>query len=41
MKNKTDNQKRKTDPNNVDNLKGSRKSTDRAREEKGKDVMTQ
>jgi len=41
MKNKTDNQKRKTDPNDVNNLKGSGTSANRAHEEKGKDAVLQ
>lgn len=41
MKNKTDNQKRKSDPNDVNNLKSSWKSTNCAHEEKGKDATIQ
>lgn len=40
-KNKTDNEKRKTDPNNVNNLEGSSKCTKRAHAEKGKDATMQ
>lgn len=34
MKNRSDNQRRKTDPSDVNNLKGSTKSSNCAREEK-------
>lgn len=40
-KSKTDNEKRKTDSNNVNNLKGSGKCTKHAHAEKGRDATMQ